>query len=54
MTTWHNFDSFNGWVLPSSGRHVSFGHENCYIDENGDLWVPCDCGAAAQQEDDQS
>ena len=44
VTTWHNFDSFNGWVLPSSGRQVSFDMEDCYVDENGDVWVPCDCG----------
>jgi len=48
MTTYNNFDSFNGRVLPSTGRHVSFGIEECYIDENGDLWMPCECGAAQQ------
>jgi len=43
MTTYTNFDSYNGWVMPGSGKRVSFGHEDCYVDENGDLWVPCAC-----------
>ena len=43
MTTCTNFDSCNGWVMPGSGRRVSFGPEDCFVDENGDLWVPCCC-----------
>ena len=59
MTTYHNFDSFNGWVLPGSGRQVSFGFEDCFVDENGDLWVPCTCGEQSahmicEQVNDQS
>ena len=52
MTTFNNFDSFNGWILPGTGRRVQFGPEECFVDENGDLWVPCDCGAAQLAERD--
>ena len=36
MTNFQSFNSLNGWVLPGSG--------DFFVDENGDLWVPCVCG----------
>ena len=56
MTTYNNFDSFNGWIMPGSGRQVFFEPGDCrdepapwhyYVDENGDAWMPCLCGGAS-------
>jgi len=45
MNTFSNFSSFNGCVLPGSGAWVTRDADgNFYVDENGDLWVPCLCG----------
>jgi len=46
MITYSNFDSCNGWIMPGSGRQVSYGPEDYFMDENGDLWVPCQCQRA--------
>ena len=46
MTTYSNYESQNGWVMPGSGRRVEFGPEDWYVDEDGDIWVPCACGDA--------
>jgi len=43
MNTFSNFSTFNGCVLPGSGTWVSQDMEDYYVDENGDLWVPCFC-----------
>ena len=49
MTTYSNFDSWNGWILPGSGRQVVYDYEDCWMDENGDIWVPCfGCAADSQ------
>jgi len=50
MTINNQFDSFNGWVMPGSGRFVQFDETQCYVDENGDLWVPCSCGQQENRE----
>jgi len=47
MNTTSNFSSANGWCMPGSGTWVSQGVEDFYIDENGDLWVPCFCDEAS-------
>jgi hypothetical protein len=44
MNTYSNFSSVNGWMLPGSGTWVSQEPEEYYVDENGDVWVPCFCG----------
>ena len=50
MTTYTNFDSFNGWVMPGSGKQVFFDGQDYYIDENGDIWVPCfDCQTGTER-----
>ena len=36
MTNFQSFNSHNGWMMPGSGEF--------FIDECGDLWVPCLCG----------
>jgi len=41
MTTNSNFDSWNGWMMPGSGRYMVFDSEEYWMDENGDIWVPC-------------
>ena len=42
MNTFSNFSTFNGCVLPGSGAWVTRDtDDNFYVDENGDLWVPC-------------
>ena len=43
MNTTSNFSSVNGWCMPGSGTWVSQETGEYYIDENGDLWVPCFC-----------
>lgn len=43
MNTFSNFSSVNGWMLPGSGSWASQGTEDFYVDDNGDLWVPCFC-----------
>lgn len=43
MNTFSNFSTFNGCVLPGSGTWVGQDTEDYYVDENGDLWVPCLC-----------
>ena len=43
MNTTSNFSSVNGWCMPGSGTWVAQDTEDFYIDENGDLWVPCFC-----------
>jgi len=54
MNTFSNFSTFNGCVLPGSGAWVTRGADgNFFVDDNGDLWVPCLCGedpAAAPEE----
>ena len=47
MNTTSNFSSVNGWCMPGSGTWVSQDAEDFYIDENGDLWVPCLCDEEA-------
>jgi len=46
MNTFSNFSSLNGWALPGSGTWVEQDNpaEDFYVDDNGDLWVPCLCG----------
>ncbi|MDR2687452.1 MAG: hypothetical protein LBB75_06845 [Oscillospiraceae bacterium] len=44
MNTFSNFSSVNGWMLPGSGAWAARDTEDFYVDENGDLWVPCFCG----------
>jgi len=41
MTTYNNFESQNGWIMPGTGRQLLFGPEDYFVDENGDIWVPC-------------
>jgi len=41
MTSYNNFESQNGWIMPGTGRQLLFGPEDYYVDENGDIWVPC-------------
>jgi len=36
MTNFQSFNSCNGWTMPGSG--------DFFVDDNGDLWVPCVCG----------
>jgi len=43
MNTTSNFSSVNGWCMPGSGTWVLQETGEYYIDENGDLWVPCFC-----------
>jgi len=44
MNTFSNFSTFNGWRMPGSGTWVTRNSaDNFYVDENGDLWVPCIC-----------
>jgi len=43
MNTFSNFSTFNGCVLPGSGTWATQDTGNFYVDENGDLWVPCFC-----------
>jgi len=45
MNTFSNNSTFNGWRLPGSGTWVTQDSaDNFYVDENGDLWMPCVCG----------
>ena len=52
MNTFNNFGSVNGRILPGSGR----GGCGCgsadmfYMDCNGEVWVPCVCGAEGTDE----
>ena len=44
MNTFSNFGSVNGRMLPGSGWGGG-GGDMFYVDCNGDVWVPCVCGA---------
>jgi len=44
MNTFSNFSSVNGWAQPGSGTWVSQDPEDFYVDDNGDIWIPCLCG----------
>ena len=44
MTNFQGFNSLNGWVMPGSG--------DFFVDENGDLWVPCVCGRGDCESDE--
>ena len=46
MNTFSNFGSMNGRMLPGSGwGGCGCGPDMFYVDCNGEVWVPCVCGA---------
>jgi len=46
MTGFQSFNSLNGWVMPGSG--------DFFVDECGDLWVPCVCNCCNGEGDDDT
>ena len=46
MNTFSNNTTLNGWRVPGSGTWVTQDNpvDDFYVDEHGDLWVPCLCG----------
>ena len=51
MNTFSNNTTLNGWRMPGSGTWVTQDVEDFYVDENGDLWMPCFCGEGEGEDD---
>jgi len=45
MTNFQSFNSCKGWRMPGSG--------DFFVDDNGDLWVPCVCGPSGSTGPDE-
>lgn len=54
MNTFSNNSTMNGWPMPGSGTWATPGLDSFFVDENGDLWLPCLCGEASVEEPEEA